>query len=223
MWDARSDSDMMTSATVRLVPSACVKSPAPRSGKESGASPGSTAESIFTPYSSIWQNAVRQAPAAITTIAMGKRGISFLEISRIASAPAPSPSDSQFIFCAALTISLISSNTSPVPAPDPKSFGTCISTIVKQIPLTKPPITGVEMNSTILPALINAKISSQHAVNSVTSGTNASASGVPAAIPMDESIPPTMAAGAASTPKMNCGEVENSANTRIGSTEAYSP
>lgn len=32
-----------------------------------------------------------------------------------------------------------------------------------------------------------------------------------------------MAAGAASTPKINCLEVENRANKRIGRTEPYSP
>ena len=32
-----------------------------------------------------------------------------------------------------------------------------------------------------------------------------------------------MAAGAASTPKINCLEVEKSANSRIGRTEPYSP
>ena len=32
-----------------------------------------------------------------------------------------------------------------------------------------------------------------------------------------------MAAGAASTPKINCGEVEKSANSSTGSTEPYSP
>ena len=45
----------------------------------------------------------------------------------------------------------------------------------------------------------------------------------PSATPSDESTAPTMAAGAASTPKINCGEVEKSANSSTGSTEPYSP
>ena len=44
-----------------------------------------------------------------------------------------------------------------------------------------------------------------------------------AAMPRVDSAPPTMAAGAASTPKINCLEVENRANKRIGRTEPYSP
>ena len=32
-----------------------------------------------------------------------------------------------------------------------------------------------------------------------------------------------MAAGAASTPKINCGDVEKSAKNKMGSTEPYSP
>ena len=44
-----------------------------------------------------------------------------------------------------------------------------------------------------------------------------------AAMPRVDSAPPTIAAGAASTPKINCLEVENSAKSRIGKTEPYSP
>ena len=35
--------------------------------------------------------------------------------------------------------------------------------------------------------------------------------------------PPTMAAGAASTPRINWGEVESIAKSRMGKTEPYSP
>ena len=38
-------------------------------------------------------------------------------------------------------------------------------------------------------------------------------------MPRVESAAPTMAAGAASTPKINCFEVENRAKTRMGSRE----
>ena len=49
------------------------------------------------------------------------------------------------------------------------------------------------------------------------------ASALPGATPSDSSTAPTIAAGAASTPKMNSGDVDSIANRKIGSTEPYSP
>ena len=46
----------------------------------------------------------------------------------------------------------------------------------------------------------------------VITGTTASASLEPLCIFIPRSADPTNAAGAASTPKMNCGDVENNAN-----------
>lgn len=49
----------------------------------------------------------------------------------------------------------------------------------------------------------------------VITGTTASASWEPLCIFIPRSADPTNAAGAASTPKMNCGDVENNANKMI--------
>ena len=46
---------------------------------------------------------------------------------------------------------------------------------------------------------------------------------LPASIPMPSTAAPTSAAGAASTPNINCGDVENRANNMIGNTEPYKP
>lgn len=42
-------------------------------------------------------------------------------------------------------------------------------------------------------------------------------------MPIPPSTPPIMAAGAASTPKMNCGDVDSSANRITGSSDPYKP
>ena len=61
------------------------------------------------------------------------------------------------------------------------------------------------------------------ATKNVITGTTASASLEPLCIFIPRSADPTNAAGAASTPKMNCGDVENNANKMIGNTDPYSP
>jgi len=45
----------------------------------------------------------------------------------------------------------------------------------------------------------------------------------PAGIPSVAIAAPTIAAGAASTPKINWGDVENRANRIIGNTDPYKP
>ena len=68
------------------------------------------------------------------------------------SAPAPSITDNQLISLPVCAICLISSGSSPDPAFPPNIFGICIKMIVSAIPLINPPITGVDIKSTILPA-----------------------------------------------------------------------
>ena len=62
-----------------------------------------------------------------------------------------------------------------------------------------------------------------NATKNVITGTTASASLEPLCIFIPRSADPTNAAGAASTPKMNCGDVENNANKMIGNTDPYRP
>ena len=86
------------------------------------------------------------------TTAIGNFGITFLEIISIASAPTPNPTDTQLI-CSAVSYKCFnSSGSSPEPDLPPIIFGICIKIIVSAIPLIKPPITGVEINVTSLPA-----------------------------------------------------------------------
>jgi hypothetical protein len=49
------------------------------------------------------------------------------------------------------------------------------------------------------------------------------ASFVPPSMPSPTIAEPINAAGAASTPKINCGDVEKSPNKMIGNTEPYNP
>ena len=65
---------------------------------------------------------------------------------------APSITDNQLISLPVCAICLISSGSSPDPAFPPNIFGICIKMIVSAIPLINPPITGVDIKSTILPA-----------------------------------------------------------------------
>lgn len=66
-------------------------------------------------------------------------------------------------------------------------------------------------------------MSSHSPAKKAITGTQASASGDSLTIPREASALPTMAAGAASTPKINCFEVENKAKNRIGKIDPYSP
>ena len=86
------------------------------------------------------------------TTAIGNFGITFLEIINIASAPIPNPTDTQFICNAVSYKCFNSSGSSPEPDLPPIIFGICIKIIVSAIPLINPPITGVEINVTSLPA-----------------------------------------------------------------------
>ena len=86
-------------------------------------------------------------------MAIGNLGIYFFARIRITSAPAPMANDSQFIYGREFQICFASSRNSPRPAGLPISFGTCIKMIVTAMPLIKPPMTGVEIKSTILSAL----------------------------------------------------------------------
>ena len=70
----------------------------------------------------------------------------------------------------------------------------------KQIPVTNPPITGVEIYLTARPALMIEKKINHKATISAITGTTCIASLVPAVIPRVASALPVKAAGAASTP-----------------------
>ena len=95
---------------------------------------------------------------------------------------------------------MTNSNISPVPVVPPKSLGTSIIIIDKQIPVTNPPMTGVEMYLTARPALIIEKKINHKATMSAITGTTCIASFVPAVIPRVANALPVRAAGAASTP-----------------------
>ena len=113
-------------------------------------------------------------------------------------------------------IKLMSSAISPLPLVPPSIFGICINMIVVDIPLIKPPITGVDMYVTSFPARNIRNISSQQATRIVSIGTKRTASSLPDSIPRDATNAPINAAGAASTPKMNCFELERNPNINIG-------
>ena len=122
------------------------------SGKINLGSPGSTFASKVTPYLSTWNTIVAIIPNAIITTAIGNLGITFLEIIRIANAPTPNATDTQLICCAVSYKCFNNSGSSPEPDLPPMILGICIKIIVNAIPLINPPITGVEINVTSLPA-----------------------------------------------------------------------
>ena len=85
-------------------------------------------------------------------MAIGNFGTNFFaRISRI-SAPTPMARDSTLICPSACPICFDSSRSSPLPAGLPISLGTCMRMMVTAMPLMNPPMTGVEMKSTILSA-----------------------------------------------------------------------
>ena len=152
LFSDKSVSAMITTATISALPTAWVRLIPVKSGKISRGSPGWTACRRTTPYWFTWKTIVERTPAIIITIAIGNFGISFLDTIKITSAPIPIPKDNQFIFVIAWKMCSASSMNSPVPAGLPISFGICIIIIVTAIPLINPPITGVEIKSTILSA-----------------------------------------------------------------------
>ncbi len=72
-------------------------------------------------------------------------------------------------------------------------------------------------------ACTSANTASHSATYSVSTGTMRMASAPPGVTPSDASTAPIMAAGAASTPKMNSRVVLSIANSRIGTSDPYSP
>ena len=72
---------------------------------------------------------------------------------------------------------------------------------------------------TSFPALNRKNTSSHIAVKNVITGTTCIASSVPGVTPRVTSAAPTSAAGAASTPNINCLDVDSSPKTIIGSTD----
>ena len=74
----------------------------------------------------------------------------------------------------------------------------------------KPPITGVEIYLTTLPALNSQKTTNQSPHSRLMTGTNEDASWDPSMKPMPVSAFPTITAGIASTPTTNCGELVRS-------------
>jgi hypothetical protein len=76
---------------------------------------------------------------------------------------------------------------------------------------------------TSFPAFIKENASSHTETKNVSTGTIAMASSLPASTCKVKSAEPISAAGAASTPNINCGDVERSANARIGNTDPYRP
>ena len=152
LFSDNSVSDMITAAIIRLLPSACLRSIPAKWKCTSFGSPFSTASKSTTPCSSTRKHIVAATPAAMITIAAGNLGITFPATRSSSNAPTPSTTDSQLISLHVSAICLSSSGSSPDPAFPPRIFGICIRIIVSAIPLINPPITGVEMKSTILPA-----------------------------------------------------------------------
>ena len=88
----------------------------------------------------------------MTTTAIGNFGANFLTTTIATKEDTPRITETMLIFSHALMIWRISSTNSPEPELLPKIFGICMRMIVTAIPLMKPPMTGVEIKSTIFPA-----------------------------------------------------------------------
>ena len=95
--------------------------------------------------------------------------------------------------------------------------------MVKEIPLINPPITGIDIYFTSFPTPKTENMTKNIPVHKVSTGTICNASSLPAKMPIEANVPPTNAAGAASTPIINWGDVERKANNKIGTTEPYNP
>ena len=88
--------------------------------------------------------------------------------------------------------------------------------IVQQIPLINPAITGDETNLVKRPNLNSLNSKSQIPTKKVMTGTSSAAFVLLPIMPKEASVPPTSAAGAASTPKIHCGDDDSSANRNTG-------